>query len=97
MPKTRYFTSTEIFLELEDWYNAGLTSEVCKEVIESMIDPNSFINEHFHCRSMGYNGNWVISTKSKNPDRINAIIEAIDLQLLFKSYENKLVNSLKGN
>jgi hypothetical protein len=92
MPKTRYFTTTEIFLELEDWYNAGLTSEVCKEVIESMVDPNSFTDDHFRCRSMGYNGNWVISTKAKNPGRINEIIEAIYIQFIFKFYEYNLIN-----
>jgi hypothetical protein len=54
MPKTRYFTSTEIFLELEDWYNAGLTSEECKEAIELMVDPNSFIKNHFQIRLMKF-------------------------------------------
>jgi hypothetical protein len=96
MPKTRYFTSTEIFLELEDWYNAGLTSEACKEEIERMVDPNSFIKDHFSCQPMGINGNWVISTKTNNPGKINEIVEAIDLQLFLKLAQKNFANSYKG-
>jgi hypothetical protein len=95
MPRTSYFTTTEIYLHLEEWQNAGLTSEECKEVIDAIIDPSNNLDGYFSCKPTGFNGNWAIKTSAKMPHVIEEIIKIIDMQLYFKLAEKKIVNGWK--
>jgi hypothetical protein len=46
-----YFTTTRIWLHLQDFYNRGMTPERAKEVIEQIPDPGSHLNR-----------NWIVET-----------------------------------
>ena len=71
--KINYHTSTEIWLSLEDYHNAGLTSKETKEVIESI----AVEGRHLYCMPGGVNQNWNINVRTKDPLSIKLIVLAI--------------------
>ncbi len=54
-----YHTTTRVWLSLEDYYNAGLTPERAKEIIESLRDEDGY---PLHCEPGGINRNWIVET-----------------------------------
>jgi len=61
MRRLDYHTSIQIWLSLEDYHNAGMTSWQTKNVIESIRDPY-LPNTNLHCEPAGLNGNWIVRT-----------------------------------
>lgn len=81
MPRLGYTTSTRVWLHLEDYYNAGLTPEEAKGVIEG-LRPSEF-SGYFYCEPSGVNGNWNIDVPSRYSAAyvVLLITEALDRRL----------------
>ena len=79
--RANYHTTTSIWLSLEDFHNAGLTSEQTKEAIEKMEDPLAGHNIKLKCRPMGINGNWIVETQAKHPDDADWVVSLIEARL----------------
>lgn len=80
MRNLRYFTTTNIWLSLEDYHNAGLTSKQTKAIIEETPDPFS-MHSRLTCRSAGVNGNWIVSTNAKRNKDIRYVVDLIEKRL----------------
>jgi hypothetical protein len=72
-----YHTTTEIWLHLEDYYNAGVTPQQAKEVIESIADGAGRLT----CRPSHCNGNWIVQTLYTSSNCIEAIVADIQNKL----------------
>jgi hypothetical protein len=59
-----YYTTLNLHLSLEDWYNDGLTPEEAKTIIESVRDPSASIRPQLYCTPAGINNNWKVSLMS---------------------------------
>lgn len=62
MRKLTYYTRAEISLHLEDYHNAGLTTEETRAAIESLPNPGSNISVTI--RQSGINSNWIVTISS---------------------------------
>jgi hypothetical protein len=80
MRKVGCHTKTKIVLSLEDYYNAGLSSEEVKNAIEKIRDPFSSCGNLF-CERIGFNYNYSIDVWTNNPDKIEYIIDTIHFRL----------------
>lgn len=67
MNNPNYFTTTRIWLHLEEFHNRGLTPERSKQIIEALPDPGSAVRS-LHCEPMHVNNNWVIETSLSGVD-----------------------------
>ena len=79
-----YYTSGVIHLSLEDYYNAGMTSEEAKEIIEEIPDDlsgHSNLGLCLHCERQFINSNWNVHTRYAFPDEIEVIVCEIRLAL----------------
>lgn len=80
--KVEYYTSTYIHLSLEDYHNAGITSERSKEIIESIINPFQYYclstEDKLRCEPAGFNNNWKVHTNETHPGRIQHIVDLIE-------------------
>lgn len=74
--RVNYHTSTTVWLHLEDYYNAGITPEEAKEIIEDFSD---LAGNYLWCEPSGYNGNWHINVR-EGVDVV-ALIVAIEMRL----------------
>jgi len=74
-----YHTDRRIWLSLEDYHNAGISSERSKEIIESIKDPVSCScwPHNLSCSSMGINGNWIVSSSAMTNSEIDYVVGAI--------------------
>lgn len=81
----RYFTTTEIWIHLEDYYNKGLEPEKAKEIIESIVNPFQGAcyssTDTLQCEPMRINRNWIVKTQTNNPERIREIVEIIEHEI----------------
>jgi hypothetical protein len=75
MLKIGHYDRTEISLQLEEFYNAGLTSKEAKDIIEKI----SLYN--LYCQPAGLNGNWTITINSRSDQAIDDIIRTISYAL----------------
>lgn len=75
-----YSVTSIIWLSLEDYYNAGLSPEQAKSIIESMNDPGS-MSLKLQCRPQGINRNWNVMTGLTDPERINWLVMRIYVRL----------------
>jgi hypothetical protein len=78
-----YNVSTRLWLSLEDYHNAGLTSEQTKEIIERLYDP-VLSGTRLRCSPMGINGNWIVETWVHNDDAcivVDRIKHELDYEL----------------
>lgn len=73
-----FFTSTLIWLHLEDYYNAGITSLEAKKIIENLRD---FNNTYIICENSGINGNWIVGTSSNNKNDHLTLVKEIQWAL----------------
>lgn len=76
-----YFTTTEIWLSLEDYYNQGLPPEKAKEIIERIRNPYGS-NTYLSCEKSGLNDNWIVRTFAKTPEQIRNVVYLIELDLI---------------
>jgi hypothetical protein len=75
-----YYVTSIIHLSLEDYYNAGLTPEQAKTVIELMNDPGS-CSLKLQCRNQGINHNWNVLTSLTDPEQISWLVGRIEVNL----------------
>lgn len=75
-----YSVTSIIWLSLEYYYNAGLTPERAKEIIENMNDPGS-MSLKLQCRPQGINRNWNVYTGLTDRDQINYLVGRIYVRL----------------
>jgi hypothetical protein len=75
-----YYVTSIIHLSLEDYYNAGLTPEHAKTVIELMNDPGSS-GLKLQCRNQGINHNWNVITGLTDPEHISWLVGRICVNL----------------
>ena len=78
--KLGYYTTSVLHLSLEDYHNAGLTSEQTKEIIESMSDPG-FSNIRLRCTPGGVNSNWNVTTVLTHPEDLSTLVQSIEYHL----------------
>lgn len=77
MNAIRYWASSQLWLSLESFHNAGLTPEQTKAAIEKIPDPGSTLM--LRCEPMGINGNWIVRTGCNDPrDHREIVIEITD-------------------
>jgi hypothetical protein len=76
----KYHVTSRIWLSLERYYNAGLTPEQAREVIERIADPGSNTS-NLRCKSSGFNGNWIVETSCRDEESIETIFYHIELSL----------------
>lgn len=76
----QYFVTSLIWLSLEKYYNAGLTQERAREVIESLRDPYGQ-NTKLFCLRSGFNGNWKVETSALSSEQIADVVDLIDTAL----------------
>ena len=80
-----YSTSTVIWLHLEDYHNAGLSSAETRKIIEGLADPiqrygySSDIK--LSCFPMGLSGNWKVSGNAVTQSEVERTVEIIRLSL----------------
>ena len=81
-----YFVTSELWLSLEDYTNAGLTSGQIREIIENITEPfqkNGYDSGHkLTCRPMMINGNWIVSTISTDTREFEIIVGLIEARLV---------------
>jgi hypothetical protein len=80
MRTLNYFTTSSVWLSLESYHNAGLSSEETKTVIERIPDPGSSTS-YLRCEPSGLNGNWVVQTNLRSGLAINSLVARIYTQL----------------
>lgn len=73
-------TDRRIWLSLEDFYNAGISSEKSKEIIESIKDPinDSGWPRNLSCSPMGINGNWIVQSSAMTDLEIEQVVWLIE-------------------
>lgn len=71
-----YFATCELWLSLEDYWNAGLDRDRAKEIIERMPDPGS-CTLNLRCTDSGMNGNWIVRTSATSPVTHECIVGEI--------------------
>lgn len=76
-----YYTTLNIHLSLEEYYNKGLSPLSVKNIIESLNDPMT--GQKFHCRSSGFNNNWVIETRGN----IEVVVSLIESELEYQLWK----------
>jgi len=84
MKTLNYNVTGVIHLSLEDYYNAGMTSEEAKEIIEKIPDSLSGITnfpDNLHCERQFINGNWNVHTKYTHPADIEVMVYEIRFAL----------------
>jgi len=99
MLRIDYHTDMRIWLSLEDYYNAGLTSERTKEIIESITDPTQcgiYSSKYkLHCESSYLEGSWIVTSGAVNKYDVEEIVSNIkcllDIELSLLKISN--VNS----
>lgn len=69
--RLNYYTSTNLHLSLESFYNNGLTSEEAKATIENIK------NREFYCSPSGLNRNWIVQTRRDPDDEMRLIKSAL--------------------
>lgn len=83
--KINYSTSINIWLHLEDYYNAGMSPEKAREVIESIVDPSQrggySSASKLRCSPMGLNGNWIVKSFAMTDYEIENIVSTIEWHL----------------
>jgi len=57
-PPITYFVTESLWLSLESYYNAGLTPERAKEIIESLRVSDGAL--YMRCEPSGLNRNWIV-------------------------------------
>ncbi len=71
-----YYTTTRIWLSLEQYTNKGLTQEQMKEIISDINDRGSSSSK-LRVTESGLNGNLIVETFCVNPDSIDLIVSFI--------------------
>lgn len=71
-----YWVSSNLWLHLEGFFNAGLNADQCRAVIEAMPDPYSE-SCNLSCRPMGVNGNWIVETRATSRQELADVVERI--------------------
>ncbi len=73
MLNLKYHSTTSIWLKLEEYYNAGLTPEKAKEIIQNTCD--------FKVVESGFNSNFIIENMNLDGDGITKTIIRIRKKL----------------
>ena len=68
------YTTSVMHLALEDFYNAGISPEQAKNVIESIRDRAGTLR----CEASGINNNWNVHTVCCHRDSIKEIVWQIE-------------------
>lgn len=95
MRQLSYWVSSIIWLSLEDWYNAGLTPERAREIIEGIQDPGmmAFLGSRLRCETQGVNGNWNVRIATTDPRTIvktvSLIRDRLDAELASRRESSK--------
>lgn len=97
-----YYIIPSINLSLEDFHNAGLTSQETKDVIESITIPYHLqyycksSNNTLRCERTGINNNWcIVNFPSNNPDEISEIVTIITERLKIKLIDKCILKMTK--
>lgn len=81
--KIDYHTTTNIWLSLEDYSNAGLTQEKIIDIIKKISDPYSSLN--LRAKPMGLNNNLIVESScpsDKAYEIVSEIVSEIELELV---------------
>ena len=78
-----FYTTTTVHLSLEDFYNAGITPERAKEIIETFRDTSGPMRPamRLFCSPAGINNNWKFNLMTRDSMRIDMFVEDISYAL----------------
>lgn len=79
-PRISYFSTSSLWLHLEDFTNLGITPEQAEQVIRSIPDPGSS-TLNLSCEPMRINHNWIVRTMSCQPGDHEYIVATIESRL----------------
>jgi hypothetical protein len=83
-----YHTTTQLWLSLEDFHNAGMTPDQTRAVIERISDPYGPANVRLSCDPMGVNSNWIVRTFASTK---NAHVVAEEIQFALEYELQKML------
>jgi len=83
MQQLGFYTTTTVHLSLEDFYNAGMTPERAKEIIETFRDTSGPMRPamRLFCSPAGINNNWKFEVYSTNQHYVSDLLEDISYAL----------------
>lgn len=77
--KINYHRTSELWLSLEAFYNAGYTPEQLKRVIEATPDIGGY---GLRCEPAALNENWIVKTYSNDPGFHRMLVDHIAQAIL---------------
>lgn len=92
----RYRVTSQIWLSLERFYAAGMTSEETRDTIEGLGDPYS-PGTKLLCSDAGYNGNWKVETSALSSSQIADVAGRIENALELKLREMRQLSELTSD
>lgn len=86
------YTSINVVLSLEKYYNQGITPEEAKQIIESKR--NGYYN-YLYAQHSGVNNNWMFEVKSS--EEIPYLLVSIECDLMYLLHKKKGETNAKNN